>query len=406
MFSLQVFSHRVVPLRFILLIPVYFYRVYNILKIMKFIVSSSYLHKELSIASSVISSRVALPILENFLFTLDKNQLHVSTSDLENSLKVVCNVTSEDKGSVCIPSKILLDYLRNIYEQPLAFEVKDGVDITITSDKGRYKLKGEDPTSFPKEPQHDNTNFLLISSVSLQHAIEKTIFAVSQDEVRQALNGIFFEKKDNVLRLVSSDAHRLVYQDIHLDTQDGNDQKVIVPKKASSIIKSFLSDAKEDTCQVAFSTNHLFLKLGNIQLVSRLVDVQYPDYRTVIPQNPPYTLKVDKDELFGVISRLTVFSNKANNLVIFSIKNNQVKITAQDSDFAREGEEQIPAIYQGEDIKIGFNGRFLHELLRSITSSEILIKFSSPQKAVLLFSANEDGEPIKDHLLLIMPLIV
>ncbi|HEU0063481.1 MAG TPA: DNA polymerase III subunit beta, partial [Flavisolibacter sp.] len=177
---------------------------------MKFIVSSSQLLKQLQHIAGVINANTVLPILEDFLFEVEKNKLTVVATDLETVLRIQMEIEARDNGKVCIPAKILLDSLKNIPDQPLTFTIDKNFGVEITSDNGKYKVMGENPDNFPKEPAADETTSFTMSSSALITAINKTIFAVSNDDLRPAMTGVYFELNKDYIQFVATDAHRLV----------------------------------------------------------------------------------------------------------------------------------------------------------------------------------------------------
>src|SRR4051812_24224691 len=206
---------------------------------MKFIVSSSALLKQLLQINGVISANTVLPILEDFLFGIEKNKLTVVATDLETVMKVQLDVESKESGRVCIPAKILMDSLKNIPEQPLTFTIDKNFGIEITSDNGKYRVMGENPDNFPKEPVADNANAFTMRSSSLLTAINKTLFAVSNDDLRPAMTGVFFELEEKSLTCVATDAHRLVKYK-RTDVKCPNKDTFIVPRKPLNLLKNAL----------------------------------------------------------------------------------------------------------------------------------------------------------------------
>src|SRR5690242_15922744 len=177
---------------------------------MKFIVSSSALLKQLQHISGVINANTVLPILEDFLFEVEKNKLTVVATDLETVMRVQLEIEAKDSGKICIPARILMDSLKNISDQPLTFTIDKNFTIEITSDNGKYKVMGENPDNFPKAPAADDANSFTVSSAALLNGINKTLFAVSNDDLRPAMTGVFFELTKGALQFVATDAHRLV----------------------------------------------------------------------------------------------------------------------------------------------------------------------------------------------------
>jgi DNA polymerase III subunit beta len=369
---------------------------------MKFIVSSSQLLKQLQQISGVINTNTVLPILEDFLFDIDKNTLTVVATDLETVMKINMEIEAKDSGRVCIPSKILLDSLKNIPEQPLTFNIDKNFAIEITSDNGKYKVMGENPDNFPKEPTADAATSFTMSSSALVTAVNKTLFAVSNDDLRPAMTGVYFELDKNGLTCVATDAHRLVRYK-RTDVSCPEKASFIVPKKPLTLLKSALP-SNEDELQISYNSNHLFIKHGTTELVCRLIDARFPDYKVVIPADNPYRMTVAKTDFQGALRRVSVFSNKSTNQVALSISGSELQLAAQDIDFSFEGNERMACQYDGEDLQIAFNAKFLIEMLNAAETSDVNIELSTPTKAgIIKPSEAEDNEEL---LMLVMPLML
>lgn len=369
---------------------------------MKFIVSSTSLLKQLQQISGVINANTVLPILEDFLFEVDKNKLTVVATDLETVMKIQMEVDSKESGRVCIPAKILIDSLKNIPDQPLTFNIDKNFAVEITSDNGKYKVMGENPDNFPKEPVADDTSSFSISSSGLVTAINKTLFAVSNDDLRPAMTGVFFEMSPTGLQFVATDAHRLVRYK-RTDVNCPKNDTLIVPKKPLNLLKSALPD-NEDELTVSYNNNHLFVQHGTTQMSCRLIDARFPDYKVVIPVDNPYSLTVNKSDFQGALRRVSIFSNKSTNQVVLNISGSELKLAAQDIDFSFEGNERMNCQYNGEDLQIAFNAKFLIEMLNAAETDDVTVELSTSTKAgILRPSENDDNEEL---LMLVMPLML
>ncbi len=369
---------------------------------MKFIVSSSALLKQLQQISGVVNANTVLPILEDFLFEIEKNRLTVVATDLETVMKVHLDVEAKDSGKVCVPAKILMDSLKNIPDQPLTFNIDKHFAIEITSDNGKYKVPGENPDNFPKEPAADDTTSFTMTSSALVTAINKSIFAVSNDDLRPAMTGVYFELSKNGINFVATDAHRLVKY-TRKDVKCPKTDSFIVPKKPLNLLKSALPD-NEDELKVSYNGNHLFVEHAGTQLACRLIDARFPDYKVVIPADNPYKMIVTKSDFQSALRRVSVFSNKSTNQVALNISGSQLQLTAQDVDFSFEGNERMKCQYDGEDLQIAFNARFLIEMLNAADSDEIRMELSTPTKAGIIKPTEmQEGEEV---LMLVMPLMM
>src|SRR5215204_4809203 len=336
---------------------------------MKFIVSSSQLLKQLQHIAGVINANTVLPILEDFLFEIEKNKLSVVATDLETVMRIQMDIEAKDSGKVCIPAKILLDSLKNIPDQPLSFNIDKNFAVEITSDNGKYKVMGENPDNFPKEPMADDTTSFTMTSSALITAINKTLFAVSNDDLRPAMTGVFFELNKDFIQFVATDAHRLVRYK-RTDVSCPKQESFIVPKKPLTLLKSALP-SNEDEITISYNSNHLFVKHGTTQMSCRLIDARFPDYKVVIPADNPYKMTVVKTDFQSALRRVSVFSNKSTNQVALNITGSELQLAAQDVDFSFEGNERMKCQYDGEDLTIAFNARFLIEMLNAADSDEV-----------------------------------
>lgn len=369
---------------------------------MKFIVSSSVLLKHLQQISGVISTNTVLPILEDFLFEIDNKNLSVVATDLETVMRINVDIESSEQGKICIPSKILLDTLKTLPDQPITFNIDKNNTIEITTETGKYKIQGESADNFPKEPSKEDATHFSISGNALITGINKTLFAASTDDLRPAMTGVFLELTPDYAHFVSTDAHRLVKYKRDDVTVDEN-ASFILPRKPLNILKNVLVDSDEQL-EASFNDKHFFVASKSLQLACRLIDARFPDYRVVIPSDNPYVLTVNKQTFQSALRRVNVFANKSTNQVAFTICGNELQLAAQDIDFSFEGNERMPCEYNGENLQIAFNAKFLAEMLNAVDTEDIKMELSTPTKAGLL-KPTENGDN-EDLLMLIMPLML
>ena len=369
---------------------------------MKFSVSSSDLLKQLQIAGGAIGSNPVLPILEDFLFTIVNNQLTISATDLETSITTSLEVLSDADSSVAIPAKILLDTLKALPSQPVTFTVnEENFGIEITSAYGKYRLAGENGIDFPAIQTPDEEAQITIPASTLGHGINKTIFATSSDELRPAMTGVYFQIDENKLTFVATDAHKLVrysFTDIKSETATN----FIVPKKALNLLKNALP--QNDEVKISYTKANAFFSFANVKLVCRLVDARYPDYNAVIPIDNPNSFTANRNDFQNSMKRIAIYANKTTNQVILNVTDKSLTISAQDLDFSNEATEQLPCTLVGEPLTIGFNAKFLVEMLGIMEGDEIRMELSTPTRAGILRPVEEvDGE---DILMLVMPVML
>jgi DNA polymerase III subunit beta len=370
---------------------------------MRFIVSTSTLLKHLQAVSGALSNSAVLPILENFLFEIKDTNLTISATDLQTSMTTSLAVESKEGGKIAVPSKILLDTLKTLAEQPISFSVDDKTfAIEISAGDGKYRLSGENGEDFPKIPLVDNASSVNLPASVLAEAINKTIFAVSNDELRPAMTGVFCQLTPQNVTFVATDAHKLVRYRRN-DAKAEAATSFILPKKALNLLKSALP-TEDINVSIEYNSTSAFFKFANIHLICRLIDERYPDYEAVIPQNNPNKLTLDRSLFLNCLKRVVIFANKTTHQVRLKITGSELNISSEDIDFANEAHERIGCQYDGEDMEIGFNAKFLIEMLNNLSGEEITIEMSTPNRAGILFPSIKDES--EDILMLVMPVML
>ena len=370
---------------------------------MKFIVNSSYLLKQLSNINGVITTNPVVPILENFLFEIDKTNLTVTASDLQTSMITEISVESKERGNIAVPARILLDTLKNLPDQPVTFSIDESsYSIEIISDNGRYKLSGENATDFPKVPSVSNDFSAMISSEVLARAVNNTIFATSNDELRPAMTGVYVNLGDKNTTFVATDGHRLVrYRRSDVMSENGN--AIIIPRKALNLLKATLPVENTDV-SIDFNMSNAFFKFGNIRMICRLIDERYPDYENVIPSANTIKMTISRADFLSSLKRISIYANKTTHQVRLKITGSELQVSAEDLDFSNEANERLSCEHEGEDIEIGFNARFLIEMLTNLDTDQIRLNMTAPNKAGVILPAEKDAS--EDILMLVMPVML
>ncbi len=369
---------------------------------MKFSISSADLLKKIQLASGAIGSNTVVPILEDFHFLIDNNNLTISATDLETSIITSVDVLSDENGAIAVPGKILVDTLKALPEQPLTIDVnQEKLTVEITSSYGKYKLSGDNADEFPNIPMSDNTESVSISAHLLQEAINKTIFATSNDELRLAMTGVYVQIDFNKITFVATDAHKLVKYTFSGIEGDIN-TSFILPKKSLSLLKNALPDNGQ--VQIAFNKSNAFFSFDDHQLVCRLIDAQYPNYNAVIPVDNPNVLTVQRTDLLQSLRRIAIYANKTTNQVVLNIDDASLTIEAQDLDFANEATEQLTCQYEGTPVTIGFNAKFIIEMLNVLDTDEINLQLSTPNKAGIIVPG--EGPEDEELIMLVMPVML
>ena len=370
---------------------------------MKFIVSSNYLLKQLQVLGGVINNSNTLPILDNFLFELEHSKLTVSASDLETTMTSTLEVESESEGSVAIPAKLLLETLKTFPEQPLTFVIEDNNTIEISSNHGKYALAYASADEFPKAISLDKASTTVISADILATAISKTIFATGNDDLRPVMSGVFFQFSTESLTFVATDAHKLVKYS-RTDVKADETAEFIMPKKPLNLLKGILAGS-DDTVSIEYNDSNAKFSFENSVLICRLIDGKYPNYEAVIPKENPNHLTISRNQFLNSVRRVSIFSNKTTHQIRLKIAGAELNISAEDIDYSNKAEERLTCDYQGDDMQIGFNSRFLSEMLSNLNADDVQLEMSMPNRAGILTPIDglDEGETVT---MLVMPVML
>lgn len=372
---------------------------------MKFSSNSNELLKQIQSISGILNSNNALPILDNFLFEVKKENLTISASDLASSMSIIINdnYNCVEEGNIAIPAKLLLDVLKTFSNQTLTFIAnKENFSIEITSETGSYKLAGENAEEFPKVTELDNDNKLIMPTEDFLKAINYTTFCASHDEsIRPVMSGIFMEINNDNISFVATDAHKLTKYTYFKEKIDFS-KSFIIPKKPLQVIKNILNNSNE--LKINFNDSNIFFSFSNFKMSCRLIEGKYPDYNSVIPADNPYTLNIDRNLFLNSLKRVSLFSNKSTNAVKLKIAGSELFVDSEDLDFSNEAKERLECKYEGENIEIGFNSKFLIELLTHLEDDEIKVQLNSPNTACTITRLNQNKQD--EILMLIMPIML
>jgi DNA polymerase-3 subunit beta len=374
---------------------------------MKFVVSSTELLSHLSAISKVINSKNTLPILDNYLFLLEDKLLTITASDLESTLITSLELENTNgNGAIAVPAKLMNETLKEFPEQPLTFQIDpETFAIEIFSQNGKFSIVGQNGEDFPQQPI---LNEAVASTINVNHnvllsGINKTLFATADDELRPVMNGIFIELTTDDMKFVASDAHKLVRYK-RFDAKADRDSSFILPKKPAALLKSLLPKEEFDV-KLEFDEKNAFFTLSNFKLICRLVEGNYPSYNSVIPQNNPNKLVIDRVEFYNTVRRVSVFSNQASNLIRLKLTENQLVVSAQDIDFSISAIERLSCQYEGDDMEIGFKSTFLQEILSNLSATDVKVELSDPTRAGLLLPSETENED-ENVLMLLMPMMI
>lgn len=379
---------------------------------MRFIVNSQQLLRQLQSLGGVLTSNNTMPIIACYHFHLEDGKLTIKTTDLSTTLVATIDVETphmEEAEEVAIPSKMLLEVMKTFDDVPLTFNVdQQSHSISLQSGQGEYSLAGMDADTYPSMPSTESTGRIIISSTALVEALNKTLFATSNDDMHPTMTGVFCEMTPDGVTFVATDAHKLVrYR--RTDTTSEESTNFILPKKPINVVRNILAGRKEETeVTLEYNNTNIFISFDNFYIVCRLVDGRYPNYEAAIPKDNPRKLILDRLSFLNTLRRVSIFASEATRQVRLSLNATQMEISAEDHEFSNKAHETMPCQYEGEPMDIGFNAKFLTEMLSNLDSEQVLMEMSHPSRAGIIFPYSEDADEEKkdDILMLVMPVML
>lgn len=372
---------------------------------MRFTVSSSALSSKLNMLAKVIGSKNSLPILDCFLFQVANGEMSITASDSDNVIKSTLALTDHDgEGEFCVPNRVILDALKELPEQPLHFDVDaagEAVAIKIVYQNGLYNFTGQSAEEYPRtQSMNDACTTVSLPTEMLINNISRSLFATASDELRPVMNGIYFDLTADALAIVASDGHKLV-RSKNFTIKSESPSAFNLPKKPASLLKNILS--KDGDAIIKFDDRSAEIQFTDGVMRCRLIDGRYPNYNSVIPNNPN-EVTVDRRGLQSALRRVLPFASESSQLIRFHIESGRFEVSSEDIDFSTSAKEQLSCEYNGSPISIGFKGSSLMEILSNLTSDNIIIQLADPSRAGIIVPAEQPEN--EDILMLIMPMLL
>ncbi len=367
---------------------------------MKFKVNKKVFFQAIQNIIGVVPVKTTIPILGNILLDLKGNALMLTGTDLEVSISTEIDVLGEKDGAVAIPAKILFEIVRELPDIPLEVSCDEEFKITLNTEKGYYKLSGETKDDFPKISVEETKGSFTIETERFQRMINNTIFAVSTDELRTTLMGVFLKVMENELRLVSTDGHRLVKIVDNNFPADGLDSETIIPTKALNLLVKNLQNVQK--IKINLSDDHIVFELGNTTIFSKSIEGQFPNYERVIPSDNDKSLVVNRELLSSSVKRVAIFSNSITHQIRLSISQRSMLIKSEDIEFGGEAQESIDIDYRDESLDVGYNANYLLDILRHLDTDEVEIKVKDSVSAGIIYPSQQKEN--EEMLMLLMPI--
>lgn len=370
---------------------------------MNFIVSSTQLLRQLQTLSGVLNSSNTLPILDHVLFELSPQQLRITATDLETTISATLEVEAAHEGKIAVPARLLLDTLKTFPEQPLTFSQAENNTLEISSEQGKYALAYADAEEFPQAAEVVDASTVSVMGDTLATAINNTIFASGNDDLRPVMSGVFFQLSSSGLTFVATDAHKLVKYE-RTDLTAPETAEFIMPKKPLNLLKAVLLGSEAEV-KIDYNSSNVQFSFDDTVLICRLIDGKYPNYEAVIPKENPNVMSINRMQFLNTVKRVSIFSNKTTHQIRLRIAGAELQISAEDIDYSNKAEERLACAYQGDDMQIGFNARFLTEMLSNLNSDEIQLELSLPNRAGIITPVDglEEGEKVT---MLVMPVML
>jgi DNA polymerase-3 subunit beta len=369
---------------------------------MEIIIESQLLAKNLNVLKRVIATSSPMPILSCFLFRVVEKKLTVVASDLDITLEIQLEAQCSTDGSFAVSSDIFMEMIKALPDQAVTLKFSEK-QLEIESLSGNYNMAVDNAQEFPKTPKFEETTKTSIAAHVLNKAFTKTMFATGTDDLRPMLTGVCLDFKKESLVFVATDANKLVKY-IRTDMKSENEMQLIIPKKPISVLISALS-GKDSDVSIGFNGTNVSFVFEDTVMMCRLIDAKYPNYEAVIPKENPNTLIISRTDLLGSLKRISIFANRMTHQVIIDKKGNLLTILSEDKDYNSKGTESLTCVGDGDDLKIGFNARFLSEMLSNLSSEKIKIEMSAPNRAGIITQVGSDDSD-ESITMLVMPVMI
>lgn len=368
---------------------------------MKFVCDAANLSERLSRVQGISERRITMPILSHLLISANDNLITVTATDLENTLETNCSAIVQNGGKIALPSKKLFEIIREIHSGEIEIEELENNWVQIKSSTVSFKLAGLPAVDFPSLPTQDLIGQVQVQASSLDDMITKTFFAVSSDDLRRNLAGLYFEPlEDGLLRVIGTDGHRLSFVEHKFNGGLGFSSGIILPRKGVAELKKLLKDSESGDIRLSVSNNFFIAQSDNIKLFSRLIELEYPDYKQVVPEQSKFSFEVKRDLLNAAVRRVSVLSSEKTKSIKMNISAQNMQLVSVTPEIG-EAKEDIKIEYSDDSVELGFNSIYIMEVLEAIDTEDIIIEISDELSPALIRPKGE-----QEYVSVIMPMRV
>ena len=365
---------------------------------MRFSVGKNVLLKELNLLQGIVEKKSTIPILSNVLIeTANDSTISLVATDLDVSLQTECPAESERPGSMVLQARKLFEIVRNLPDAEINFTKEDNDWVKVVCASSEFRIVGQAKEHFPSTPKAEKAGITIPASV-LHHLINRTVFAITQEESRYALNGALLLFGEGRLQMVATDGHRLALAAADLESS-GESFKVIIPKKALIELAKLTAGAEEEM-EMSRDENHLYFEIQSRHLTSRMLAGQFPNYDLVLPKNNDKSISLNADKITQAIRRVALMADERSHGIKVDLSNGKLSITSQSADVG-EAKEMIPLDYSGDSLSIGFNAQYMLDFLGVVGTDEVYFEFKDEQSPALL---RPSGEGEADYKYVVMPM--
>lgn len=366
---------------------------------MKFQVLQANFVKALNQTGRIVSNRTTLPVLSNILISAEKSKIRLSATDLEVAITAYTSGKVEEEGKLTIPARLLTDFITNNHDETIVFSTPKENIVNMKSERFEANINGISAEEYPTIPEVPTENECKLNSKDFSEAIKKVVIAPAMDETRPVLAGIFFQFNGKTLTLAATDSFRLAEKKLVLD-QKLEEKKFIVPVRTMTEVLRLVSLCNQETITLSFTENQVAFKIGESEIVSRLIEGAFPNYAQIIPSSTKINIVVDREELVGAVKMSALFSKNSSNNIRIKAKKGILTVASAATETG-ESTSKINAEVTGDGGEIAFNAKYILDVLQVLESDKVILEFNDEASAGVIRTEKD-----KEYIYIAMPLRV
>ena len=367
---------------------------------MKFSIQKNKLQKLLNEHSKVVPIRTTLPVLSCAEFSIQKNELKIKTTDLDQTIISQTTILDEKEGSVAIPMAKLVDIIGALPDEEIRFSTTEDNVVEINSKQGAYRISGKNAEDFPETNKPEKQDTITLSGKEYLQMVEKTAFAASKDDLKPALTGVYVNVESSQMTAVATDGHKLVKYEKKITNLNKTSQSIIIPTKFFNITKNIFE--QKDDVVLHIDQNQILIEQNELSIISRIIKEKFPDFNSVIPTDNKTKATINPADFISCVKRVSIFSNRTTKQIVLSFSSGGVVVSAEDLETSTSGKEHLECDFSGEEMSISYNAKYLQETIQHIDGKEIEFYLNTPLSAAVLVPKTQ--KDLEKHTTLLMPL--